>query len=265
VDLAEADPGLPATVREILGLGPEGLARAEAAAKIGTARFDHDMASLLAPVPDARKVICLGLNYRDHAIESGAEIPNEPVVFNKFPSALIGPEAPILLPPISQEVDYEAELVAVIGVGGRDIPRERAMEHVGGYAVGHDVSARDWQLHKPARQWLAGKTFDTFAPLGPAVVTADEVPDPHALGIRLRLNGRTMQDSNTSQLIFRVDEVIAYISRIATLEPGDLIFTGTPPGVGMARNPQVWLKPGDVVEVEIDGLGTLRNPVASRG
>ena len=151
--------------------------------------------------------------------------------------------------------------MVVIGRRGHRIPRERAMEYVAGYTVGHDVSARDWQLNKPGKQWMAGKTFDTFAPVGPALVTADEVADPHDLGIRLRLNGETMQDSNTGQLIFRVDEVIAYLSQIVTLEPGDLIFTGTPPGVGMARKPPVWLKPGDVVEVEIDGLGTLRNTV----
>ena len=138
------------------------------------------------------------------------------------------------------------------------------MEHVGGYTIGHDVSARDWQLNKPGKQWMAGKTFDTFAPIGPELVTPDEVSDPHDLGIRLRLNGQTMQDSNTSQLIFGVDYVISYLSQIFTLEPGDLIFTGTPPGVGMARKPPVWLKAGDVVEVEIDGLGTLRNSVVRR-
>ena len=135
------------------------------------------------------------------------------------------------------------------------------MGHIGGYAVGHDVSARDWQLGKPGKQWMAGKTFDTFAPVGPELVTPDEVPDPGALGVRLRLNGETMQDSNTDQLIFPIDYIISYLSNIFTLEPGDLIFTGTPPGVGMARKPPVWLKAGDVVEVEVDGLGTLRNPV----
>jgi 2-keto-4-pentenoate hydratase/2-oxohepta-3-ene-1,7-dioic acid hydratase in catechol pathway len=138
------------------------------------------------------------------------------------------------------------------------------MEHVGGYAVGHDVSARDWQLGKPGKQWMAGKTFDTFAPVGPWLVTADEIPDPQSLGIRLRLNGKTMQDSNTNQLVFPVDEIVSYLSNLFTLEPGDLIFTGTPPGVGMARNPPVWLQAGDIVEVEIDGLGTLRNPVIRR-
>jgi 2-keto-4-pentenoate hydratase/2-oxohepta-3-ene-1,7-dioic acid hydratase in catechol pathway len=264
VDVQAADPSLPSSVKAILALGPEGRAKVEAAARSGEVSHDPASAELLAPVPDPGKILCLGLNYRDHAEESGMAIPEEPVLFSKFPSALIGPGATIELPAASTQVDYEAELVWVIGRRGRDIPRDRAMEYVGGYTIGHDVSARDWQLNKPGRQWLAGKTFDTFAPIGPAVVTADEVPDPGSLGIRLRLNGETMQDSNTNQLIFHADEVIAYISQIFTLEPGDLIFTGTPPGVGMARKPPVWLKPGDVVEVEIDGLGVLKNPVGAR-
>ncbi len=264
VDVHAADPTLPTSVKAILALGPSGRGRVAAAVAKGTASYDPAAATLLAPVPDPGKILCLGLNYRDHAEESGMAIPEEPVLFSKFPSALIGPGATIELPPSSAQVDYEAELVWVIGKAGRDIPRERAMEHIGGYTIGHDVSARDWQLNKPGKQWMAGKTFDTFAPVGPALVTADEVPDPHNLGIRLRLNGATMQDSNTKQLIFRADEVISYISQIFTLEPGDLIFTGTPPGVGMARKPPVWLKEGDVVEVEIDGLGTLKNPVGRR-
>ena len=264
VDLCSADPTLPRTVRELIAIGPEGVARASRALERGNAAYDPKDARLLSPVPDARKIVCLGLNYRDHAIETGAKIPEEPILFSKYPSSLIGHGAPILLPKVSQEVDFEAELVIVVGLPGRDIPADRALEHVAGYAVGHDVSARDWQLRKPGGQWMAGKTFDTFAPVGPYLVTADEVPDPHALGIRLRLNGRLMQDSNTDQLIFRVPEVIAYLSQIFTLQAGDLIFTGTPPGVGMARKPPVWLKGGDVVEVEIDGLGTLRNPVEAR-
>jgi 2-keto-4-pentenoate hydratase/2-oxohepta-3-ene-1,7-dioic acid hydratase in catechol pathway len=264
VDLNFADPSLPATVKGLLALGPDGLRRAREALPLGGLTHDPGRVTLLAPVPDPAKIVCLGLNYRDHAAESGMDVPAEPILFSKYATTLIGHGAPIILPPSSTEVDYEAELVVAIGVGGHDIPRERAMEHVGGYAVGHDVSARDWQLNKPGKQWMAGKTFDTFAPVGPSVVTADEVPDPQALGIRLRLNGRTMQDSNTKQLIFPVDETVSYLSRIFTLEPGDLIFTGTPPGVGMARKPPVWLQPGDVVEVEIDGLGTLRNPVIRR-
>ena len=227
-------------------------------------RYDPATARLLPPVPDPRKIICIGLNYRDHAAESGVPAPPEPVLFSKYPTALIGHLDRIVLPRVSQEVDYEAELVVVIGRGGQAHPAgRRPCEHVGGYTVGHDVSARDWQLNKPAKQWMAGKTFDTFAPTGPELVTPDEVPDPHNLGIRLRLNGQTMQDSSTKQLIFGIDELIAYLSQVFTLEPGDLIFTGTPPGVGMARKPPVWLKPGDVVEVEIDHLGTLRNTVVA--
>jgi 2-keto-4-pentenoate hydratase/2-oxohepta-3-ene-1,7-dioic acid hydratase in catechol pathway len=261
VDVNAASPEMPATVRGLLELGADWQRRAWTALARGVVRHDPARARLLSPVPDPRKIICIGLNYRDHAAESGVPVPAEPVLFSKYPTALTGHGSPIVLPEVSQEVDYEAELVVVIGRGGRHIPPERAFEHVGGYAVGHDVSARDWQLNKPGKQWMAGKTFDTFAPVGPELVTPDEVPNPQNLGIRLRLNGQTMQDSSTSQLVFGVNELIAYLSQVFTLEPGDLIFTGTPPGVGMARKPPVWLKPGDTVEVEIDGVGTLRNDV----
>jgi 2-keto-4-pentenoate hydratase/2-oxohepta-3-ene-1,7-dioic acid hydratase in catechol pathway len=216
---------------------------------------------LLPPVPDPPKIVCLGLNYRDHAAETGAKIPAEPVLFSKFATALLGPGRPIVLPAVSKKVDYEAELVLVVGKGGRRLTAAAALGHVAGYAVGHDVSARDWQLEKDGRQWLAGKTFDTFAPLGPWLVTADEVPDPHNLAISLRLNGETMQNGNTRDMIFTAGVALAYISQVVTLQPGDLVFTGTPAGVGTARKPPVWLKGGDVVEVEIEGLGVLRNPV----
>jgi 2-keto-4-pentenoate hydratase/2-oxohepta-3-ene-1,7-dioic acid hydratase in catechol pathway len=261
VEAGAVEAEAPPSMRELLALGHDWQRRLWEALPHGIKRHDPAGALLLSPVPDPPKIICLGLNYRDHAAESGMEIPKEPILFSKYATALVGHQAEIVLPEVSTEVDYEAELVVVIGAGGRFIPRERALEHVAGYTIGHDVSARDWQLNKPGKQWMAGKTFDTFAPVGPALVTADEVADPHNLGIRLRLNGKTMQDSTTSQLIFGVDEVVAYLSQIFTLEPGDLIFTGTPPGVGMARKPPVWLQPGDVVEVEIDGLGVLRNPV----
>ncbi|WP_337174294.1 fumarylacetoacetate hydrolase family protein [Paludisphaera sp.] len=261
VDLNAADPGLPASLKDILALGPDGARRAsEATAKAG-ATIDPSRAKLLPPIPDPRKILCIGLNYRDHAAETNSPIPSEPILFAKYPNTLIAHGEPILLPAESRQVDYEAELVVVVGRGGRRIPRERAMEHVGGYMPGHDVSARDWQIGRPGKQWTAGKTFDTFAPTGPELTSADAVPDPHALGIRLRLNGETMQDSSTSQLIFTVADLIAHLSAIMTLAPGDLIFTGTPPGVGMARKPPVWLQPGDVVEIEIDGMTTLRNPV----
>jgi len=262
VDLHGTDTALPASVRQLLEGGPALLQAAASASKSPKAvKHSAERVRLLAPVPDPQKIICLGLNYRDHAAESGAPIPKEPVLFSKYPTALIGHGQNIVLPPVSSEVDYEAELVIVIGKGGRHLKAETAMSHVAGYTVGHDVSARDWQLKKDQKQWMVGKTFDTFAPTGPVLVTSDEVPDPHNLPIRLRLNGETMQDSNTKQMIFPVGMVLAYLSQVFTLTVGDLIFTGTPPGVGFARKPPVFLKAGDVVEVEIEGLGLLRNPV----
>jgi 2-keto-4-pentenoate hydratase/2-oxohepta-3-ene-1,7-dioic acid hydratase in catechol pathway len=203
------------------------------------------------------------LNYADHAAESGAPIPEEPVIFNKFATSVGAHEDPIVLPRVSSQVDYEAELVVVIGQGGRHIAEGDALRHVAGYCCGHDVSARDWQLGKPGKQWLLGKTFDTFAPFGPHLVTADEVGDPGNLAIELRLNGQVMQSSSTRQLIFSVPKLVSYISDVCTLEPGDVLFTGTPPGVGMARKPPVFLQAGDVVEVEIEKVGTLRNRVES--
>jgi len=216
---------------------------------------------LLAPISGMEKVICIGANYADHAREMGGEPPKIPVVFSKFASSIIGPGVDIELPSISDQVDFEAELVVVIGKGGKDIPRDSALEHVFGYCCGNDISARDWQKGKPGGQWLLGKTFDTFAPLGPMVVTADEIPDPHNLQIQLRLNGEVMQDSNTSYLIFPIDQLISHISQFVTLKPGDLIFTGTPPGVGAGRKPPLFLKAGDQLEVEIEGLGILQNQV----
>ncbi|HEV3002829.1 MAG TPA: fumarylacetoacetate hydrolase family protein, partial [Pirellulales bacterium] len=252
----------PTSLKRLLALGPAGLERAAAALAIGKPRKLPNE-SLLVPVPDPEKVICVGLNYADHARESGVSPPEEPVLFNKFPTALLAHGRPIVLPRVSREVDYEAELVVVIGRGGRHIPRDRAMQHVAGYCPGHDVSARDWQLRKPGKQWLMGKTFDTFAPCGPALVTRDEVPQPGKLRIQFRLNGQMLQDSNTDQLIFPIEELVAYISQVCTLAPGDLIFTGTPPGVGFARQPPIFLQPGDMTEVEIEGLGVLKNPVAA--
>jgi 2-keto-4-pentenoate hydratase/2-oxohepta-3-ene-1,7-dioic acid hydratase in catechol pathway len=263
VDLAAADASFPRTMVEWLALD-NGLERAKSAFQTGLKEGLFAEGRLLAPIPSPGKVICIGLNYRDHAVESGADIPSEPVCFSKFSSAVIGPEANIELPPTSSQVDYEAELVVVIGKPGRDIPLEKAQGHVAGYMNGHDVSARDWQLGRPGGQWLLGKTPDTFAPMGPYLVTADEVPEPESLRVALRLNGQTLQDSNTNQLIFGIDRLICHLSALVTLSPGDVIFTGTPPGVGMARKPPVFLKPGDVVEVEIEGLGVLRNPVVGR-
>jgi 2-keto-4-pentenoate hydratase/2-oxohepta-3-ene-1,7-dioic acid hydratase in catechol pathway len=262
IDLHATDSTLPTSVKALLAAGPTMLRSAAAAAARPTA-IKHPVAGskVLPPIPDPEKIWCVGLNYRDHAHETGAAIPRDPILFSKFNTALIGHGDTIVLPPVSTKVDYEAELVLVIGKAGRFIPEKDANAHLAGYMVGHDVSARDWQTEKDGKQWLAGKTFDTFAPTGPILVTSDEVPDAMNLGIRLRLNGTTMQDSNTRQLIFSPAALVAYISQVTTLQPGDLIFTGTPPGVGVARKPPVFLKGGDVVEVEIEGLGVLRNPV----
>lgn len=261
VDWLSVDPKLPNSVRAVLSGGREALtAVREAAHKSAARRTPMSQARFLAPIPDPGKILCLGLNYRDHAIESGQAIPNEPILFAKYANALTGHKEPIILPKVSTKVDFEAELVIVIGRRGKHIPIERAMQYVAGYTCGHDVSARDWQFKGEAKQWVAGKTFDTFAPIGPELVLTDEVPDPHALPIRFKLNDQIMQDSNTRQLIFGVPEILAYLSLIMTLEPGDIIFTGTPPGVGAARKPPVWLKPGDVATVEIDGVGALTNP-----
>lgn len=262
IDLVEADPQLPRSLKELVARDG-GLAQARAAAERGLAAGRFITGRLLAPVSRPGKVICIGLNYRDHAIESGVEPPPEPVVFSKFSQSVIGPEEPIRLPAVCHEVDYEAELVVVIGKSGKHIPRDKAFSHVAGYMNGNDVSARDWQLQKPGKQWLLGKTPDTFAPTGPWLTTADEISDSKNLPIALRLNGQTMQNSSTRELIFGIDELIAYVSQLVMLEPGDLIFTGTPPGVGAARKPPVFLKAGDVCEVEVAGLGVLRNPVVA--
>ena len=216
---------------------------------------------LRAPIARPGKVMCIGLNYADHAAESGVDPPTEPVVFTKYSNAIIGPGDAIVLPSDSEEVDYECELVFVIGKRGKDVPKEEAMDHVAGYTCGHDVSARDYQLKRGGGQWTVGKTFDTFGPTGPVIVMADEDFDPHHAAIRTVLNGQTMQDSNTEKFIFTIPEVVAYLSHVITLEPGDLVFTGTPPGVGFARKPPVFLKDGDEVEIQIDGIGVLNNPV----
>jgi 2-keto-4-pentenoate hydratase/2-oxohepta-3-ene-1,7-dioic acid hydratase in catechol pathway len=262
LDLTATDPTLPPSVRQILEKGTSALdAVRRAAERPDAVKLALGQVTFLPPVTDPNKILCIGLNYRDHAIEGGKAIPSEPVVFGKFNNTLIAHGQPIVLPPVSKKVDYEAELVIVIGRRGRSISADQALAHVAGYTVGHDVSARDWQFRGEEKQWIIGKTFDTFAPTGPVLVTADELRDPHNLRVQLRLNGQTMQDSNTREFIFKVPELIAFLSQVVTLEPGDLIFTGTPPGVGGARKPPVFLKPGDVTEVEIEGIGVLRNPV----
>lgn len=261
VDLCAVDVKLPSTLKEILA-APEGLAAAAHALAAGMTKGPFVTGKLLAPITEPGKVICIGLNYRDHAIETNSPIPTEPVCFSKFSQTVIGPEEPVILPKVAHEVDYEAELVVIIGKKGKNIPKEKAFTYVAGYTVGNDISARDWQKGRPGGQWLLGKTPDTFAPTGPHLVTADEI-DPHNTRVSLRLNGETVQNSTTKELIFGIDEVIAHLSQLITLQPGDLIFTGTPPGVGAARKPPLWLKAGDRMEVDIEGVGVLVNPVVA--
>lgn len=261
--------GIPETIEAYLDSESAQLALANLAASgfEGAVEGVNEVAlgevKLNPPLKNIDKVICIGKNYADHAREMGGEPPEIPVVFSMFPSAIVGPEDSVVLPSISRQVDYEAELVVVIGKAGRHIPRERAMDHVFGYCCGNDISARDWQKGKPGGQWLLGKTFDTFAPLGPFLVTKNEVDDPHQLNVSCRLNGEIMQSSNTSSLIFPIDFLISHLSQFMTLAPGDLIFTGTPPGVGAGRKPPIFLKPGDEVQVEIERIGVLTNPIVA--
>jgi acylpyruvate hydrolase len=220
-----------------------------------------DELELGAPITDPDKIICLGLNYRDHAAESGLALPKAPMLFAKFRNSLTGPASPIVLPGVGSQFDYEAELAVVIGKRGKDVAAEDALEHVAGAMAFNDVTARDVQ--HATSQWTAGKAIDTFAPCGPALVTLDELGDLQDLAIRARVNGVTVQDGHTGQMIFGVAETIAFISSLMTLEVGDIIATGTPAGVGISRSPQVLLGDGDVVEIEIEGLGVLSNRVAA--
>lgn len=221
-----------------------------------------EIARFLAPVvPPA--IFCVGLNYRHHAQEAGMAVPEHPVVFLKSANALQDPGAPIVIPAGagSTEIDYECELVIVVGRKCKNVARENALDYVLGYTSGNDVSSRDWQLRMGGTQWCRGKSFDTFAPIGPCLVTKDDIPNPNALRIQTLLNGEVMQDSNTDDLIFDVPTLVHELSKVMTLDPGDIIITGTPSGVAMARNPQPWLKAGDVCEVEIEKIGVLRNNI----
>lgn len=216
----------------------------------------------LAPL-EPRAILCIGLNYRKHAEETKAALPEHPVLFMKSPGAVQHPEAPIFLPRKlrSDSVDYECELAVVIGKAAKNVSKEEALDYVLGYTCANDVSARDWQKQGGGGQWCRGKTFDTFCPLGPVLVTRDEIPNPQALKIATRVNGETLQDWTTSDMIFDVATIISFLSASTTLLPGTVILTGTPHGVGMARTPQRWLQPGEVVEVEIENIGILRNSV----
>lgn len=221
-----------------------------------------DVAKLLAPV-DPRAILCIGLNYKFHAEESGMAIPENPVLFMKSPGAVQNPDDPILLPTHlkSNSVDYECELAIIIGKKATNVSKEDAFDYILGYTCANDVSARDWQRNGGGGQWCRGKTFDTFCPLGPVLVTPDELPNPNALKIKTILNGEAVQDWNTNDMIFDVPTLIAFLSADTTLLPGTVILTGTPQGVGMARKPPLWMKPGDSVTIEIEGIGSLTNPV----
>jgi 2-keto-4-pentenoate hydratase/2-oxohepta-3-ene-1,7-dioic acid hydratase in catechol pathway len=218
-----------------------------------------DSVRLTAPIPRPSKIMCVGLNYRDHAVESKMEIPSVPTIFAKYANAVIGPGDPIVLTSATQKPDYEAEFALVIGKRAKRVQAAEWSDCVFGYTIVNDVSARDVQL--ATTQWTVGKSFDTFAPIGPHIVTADEVPDPHALDIRLSIGGEILQHSNTRELIFGIPVLIEYLSRLMTLEPGDIISTGTPAGVGLGRTPPRWLRPGEEVVIDIEKIGTLRNPV----
>ncbi|MEQ1824337.1 MAG: fumarylacetoacetate hydrolase family protein [Pirellula sp.] len=256
-DLTLADPTLPTSTVELISKWPTLVPRIQGLAKkLGTSEQEL---KVLCPIDQPVKILCIGLNYRDHAIETNSPIPAEPIVFCKMPTAMIGPDEPIRLPRVSHDVDYEAEMVVVIGKTVKNATKLEAEASIFGYAVGHDVSARDWQKDKPGKQWFLGKSFDTFAPLGPAIVTADAVANPENLRISCKINGEVLQDSRTSELIFKPIELVEYISQVMTLFPGDVIYTGTPPGVGAARTPNRFLRDGDIVEIEVEKLGVLRN------
>lgn len=246
-------------VIEFLEAGEEAAAKALASQVEGGVPLES--VRLHAPVPNPSKFICIGLNYRDHAIESGMEIPEIPTVFTKYGNAVCGPGDPIVLPAVSTQVDYEAEFAFVIGKRARHVKAADWEDYVFGYTCVHDVSARDYQL--ATSQWTIGKTFDTFGPMGPMLVGKDEIPDPNNLRIRFELNGKVLQDSSTNQLVFDVPALLEYISTVMTLEPGDIVSTGTPPGVGMARKPPIYLQPGDVCTVFVEGIGNLVNPCIS--
>jgi len=262
VDLSIAAPDLPGTLRGLLAAGPEAMAEAGRAAEAagGEARLPLDGLSLLPPVPDPSKILCIGRNYAEHAKEGGAEVPAFPDIFMRSRLSLVGDGQPIIRPPVSEKLDFEGELMVVIGKTVHRANRETALDAIAGYAVFNDATLRDYQ--RRTTQWTIGKNFDHTGAFGPEFVSADEVP-PGATGLRLqtRLNGQVMQDTNTDDMVFPVVKALVVITEAMTLEPGDLLATGTPSGVGYARTPPVWMQPGDRVEVEIEGIGTLSNPV----
>lgn len=262
IDLPASDPAFPATMRALLAAGPALLQRARALDPALCATYALAEVRLEAPVPDASKFLAIGMNYRAHAEEArqaGVAVPDSQVWFNKQVSCINGPFDPVHMPKVSDKLDYEAELGVVIGRRCRHVPRERAREVIAGYLVCNDVSVRDWQ--RRSATMTLGKSFNTTGPIGPWIVTDDEVPDPHQLQMRMRVNGQVLQEVNTGEMIHDIYDQIAYLSTVMTLEPGDLIATGTPSGVGAARTPPLYMKVGDVMRVEIDGIGHIQNTV----
>ena len=249
-------------LQALLLAGPEAMQKAYNSL-LGGEELDPAGVEYLPPLPFPEKIICFGLNYMDHAAESGFEAPKYPALFGRFPSSLIGHNAPIVRPRVSEQLDYEGELVAIIGKAGRNIPKERALEHVAGYSIFNDGSIRDYQFK--SAQWMIGKNFDSTGAFGPAFVSADEL-EAGAKGLRLktRLNGNEMQNASTTDLIFDVATQVSLLSDAMLLKPGDVIVTGTPSGVGAARDPKIFMKPGDVCEVEIEGIGLLSNPIVAQ-
>lgn len=263
-DLYNADAGLPSDIIAFLEGGAVTLERAKKALASTPASSGIPLESvkLAAPVPRPGKILCIGLNYRDHAAESGMTLPEFPTVFTKYNNTVIGTGEAIVIPPATTKPDWEVELGVVIGKRAKNVSEADALNFVGGYVPYHDVSARDYQMR--TSQWTMGKTFDTFGPMGPALTTADEIPDPHNLNVELSIDGEVMQKSNTSNLYFTINQLIADITAVMTLEPGDLIATGTPGGVGQSRNPPRYLQDGEVVRIEIEKLGVLENPVVRK-
>jgi 2-keto-4-pentenoate hydratase/2-oxohepta-3-ene-1,7-dioic acid hydratase in catechol pathway len=250
-----------ASIRSLIERGPDALGRLRNFLQGNTRRIPLARVELLAPLQNPPRIFCVGLAYRDHAIETHQEIPKVPTIFLKLTSALNGPRSTVVLPKLTQQPDYEAEFAFVIGKGGKNISADTWEEHVFGYTIMNDVSARDVQM--ATSQWSLGKSFDTFAPLGPAIVTKEEVPDPHALDIKLTIGGEVLQHSNTRQLIFRIPDLIAHLSAITPLDAGDIVSTGTPAGVGLGRTPHRWLRPGETIVTEVENLGQLVNPVVA--
>ena len=261
LNLNKANPALPADIFLLLSAGASALEQArEALAEAKPDAFiPLSEATLLAPVPRPGKILCIGHNYKGHIGIGKTELPEYPNFFCKTANTITGHQQPILVPRVTSQVDYEAELAIIIGKRGHDIPEAGAMDYIAGYSIFNDVSARDYQ--KRTSQWFLGKSFDSFGPLGPALVTKDEIPDPHCLELELTVNGVPKQRTNTSDLIFSVPFLVSYLSQVMTLEPGDIIATGTPAKLPEAANPQRFLEPGDVVSITIEKLGTLINPI----